>query len=273
MFNLNKKSGFTLAEILITLGLVGAISALTIPTLAYNYKSKVLEEQFRSTYSDIKQIGAYFNYEKGDVGDYARRSAYTEFFKEFMSKVSGGNSYRSTTDYTKAATYLRELYQSDRAPHPPYRFNRQVGRVSGSVFCDNYGAWIDSKGRIWTFNAESRTICVDINGSAKPNTYNIDIFAFMPMRARDVAEWIYNDAGNGNDYSGQIVLCDADKLAASNINNTDWSDQVCQKGNGCAYDTCPYNYPVENIAPAGKSAKGKTVTSSNNYWNDYIDYK
>lgn len=47
--NLNKKSGFTLAEIMVTLGLIGAISALTIPTLAYNYRSKVLEEQFRST--------------------------------------------------------------------------------------------------------------------------------------------------------------------------------------------------------------------------------
>ena len=69
--NLNKKSGFTLAEIMVTLGLIGAISALTIPTLAYNYRSKVLEEQFRSTYSDIKQIGTMLNYQKGDVGEYA----------------------------------------------------------------------------------------------------------------------------------------------------------------------------------------------------------
>ena len=37
--NLNKKSGFTLAEIMVTLGLIGAISAITIPTLAYNYRS------------------------------------------------------------------------------------------------------------------------------------------------------------------------------------------------------------------------------------------
>lgn len=54
MKNINKKRGFTLAEVLVTLGLIGAISALTIPTLAFNYKAKVLEEQFRSTYSDVR---------------------------------------------------------------------------------------------------------------------------------------------------------------------------------------------------------------------------
>ncbi len=54
----------------VTLGLIGAISAITIPTLAYNYRAKVLEEQFRSTYSDIKQIGTMINYQKGDVGEY-----------------------------------------------------------------------------------------------------------------------------------------------------------------------------------------------------------
>ena len=64
MFSFNKKSGFTLAEILITLGLIGAVSAITIPTLAYNYRAKVLEEQYRSAYSDLKQIGAMINLER-----------------------------------------------------------------------------------------------------------------------------------------------------------------------------------------------------------------
>ena len=67
MFSLNKKSGFTLAEIMVTLGLVGAISAMVIPSLAYNYRGKVLEQQFRDTYSEIRQIGSMINYEKGVV--------------------------------------------------------------------------------------------------------------------------------------------------------------------------------------------------------------
>ncbi len=32
--------GFTLAEVLITLGIIGVVAALTIPTLMQNYKSR-----------------------------------------------------------------------------------------------------------------------------------------------------------------------------------------------------------------------------------------
>ena len=98
--NLNKKSGFTLAEIMVTLGLIGAISAITIPTLAYNYRAKVLEEQFRSTYSDIKQIGTMINYQKGDVGEYANSltpvnfdgNKFLKWQTEFMSMLNGGRA-------------------------------------------------------------------------------------------------------------------------------------------------------------------------------------
>lgn len=35
-----KKYGFTLAEVLITLGIIGVVAALTIPTLMQNYKDR-----------------------------------------------------------------------------------------------------------------------------------------------------------------------------------------------------------------------------------------
>ena len=89
----NKKFGFTLAEIMITMGLIGVISALTIPTLAYNYKGKVLEQQFRATYSDIKEIGSRINSEKGDVGQYANSIGVSKWAEEFISYLPGGGPY------------------------------------------------------------------------------------------------------------------------------------------------------------------------------------
>lgn len=35
-----KRYGFTLAEVLITLGIIGVVAALTIPTLIQNYKDR-----------------------------------------------------------------------------------------------------------------------------------------------------------------------------------------------------------------------------------------
>ena len=44
---------FTLAEVLITLGVIGVISAMTLGTLIHNYKVMVAKNQFKKTYSTI----------------------------------------------------------------------------------------------------------------------------------------------------------------------------------------------------------------------------
>ncbi len=48
---MTKRFGFTLAEVLITLGIIGVVAAMTIPTLITNYNDKVLETQKQKTKS------------------------------------------------------------------------------------------------------------------------------------------------------------------------------------------------------------------------------
>lgn len=47
------KPAFTLAEVLITLGVIGIVAAMTLPTLIANYKNKVLLNQAKNSYSKI----------------------------------------------------------------------------------------------------------------------------------------------------------------------------------------------------------------------------
>ena len=47
----HKKAAFTLAEVLITLGIIGVVAALTMPTLIANYKNKVLVNQAKNSFS------------------------------------------------------------------------------------------------------------------------------------------------------------------------------------------------------------------------------
>ena len=42
-----KKAAFTLAEVLITLGIIGIVAAMTLPTLIADYQKKVLETQYK----------------------------------------------------------------------------------------------------------------------------------------------------------------------------------------------------------------------------------
>ena len=41
------KKGFTLAEVLITLGIIGVVAALTMPMLIQNYKNRVYVNQLK----------------------------------------------------------------------------------------------------------------------------------------------------------------------------------------------------------------------------------
>ena len=47
----NKNKAFTLAEVLITLGIIGIIAAMTIPNLVFNYKKTVYVTTLKKTYS------------------------------------------------------------------------------------------------------------------------------------------------------------------------------------------------------------------------------
>lgn len=294
-----KKSAFTLAEIMVTLGLLGCIAALTVPTLSYNYKGKVLEQQFRSTYSELREIGSTINMEKGDVGEYAKSAGMATWDSVLMSYL-GGTKISTTNSGSNIAKAMKDIYKDGNGPQGPFLFDMLNYPQATALICDNDGIWLDLKGRIWTFNAENNFACVDINGMAPPNRINVDIFAFKPMSAKEMAVWNYNDnVANANNYSGTIVPCDLDRLSSGHSPNGDYANNnLCpgtgccngdnnypfEKGSGTGVDACPFNEPVENIAPqrknakgevtgTGRSSRGREMTTSNNYWKDYIDYK
>ena len=49
------RKAFTLAEVLITLGIIGIVAAMTLPAVVSKYKEKVLVERLKQTYSIFSQ--------------------------------------------------------------------------------------------------------------------------------------------------------------------------------------------------------------------------
>ena len=49
------KKAFTLAEVLITLGVIGVVAAMTMPSLVANYQKKVWVNQLKKTVSVMNQ--------------------------------------------------------------------------------------------------------------------------------------------------------------------------------------------------------------------------
>ena len=82
--NINSKVAFTLAEVLITLGIIGVVAALTIPTLIAKYQEKswaTASEVFKTKFTEaIKVMNV-----QGSLGKYAKYNT-TEGFVEELQK-------------------------------------------------------------------------------------------------------------------------------------------------------------------------------------------
>ena len=50
-----RRAAFTLAEVLITLGIIGFVAAMTMPVLINNYQKHALKNQFKVAYSLLNQ--------------------------------------------------------------------------------------------------------------------------------------------------------------------------------------------------------------------------
>lgn len=53
--NKHSRAGFTLAEVLVTLGIIGVVAAVTMPTLVSNHQRKVYVTQLQKVYTELSQ--------------------------------------------------------------------------------------------------------------------------------------------------------------------------------------------------------------------------
>ena len=63
---MTKRFGFTLAEVLITLGIIGVVAAITMPTLIQNHRKNVHLTQLKSWYSEIGNAVSMYKAETGN---------------------------------------------------------------------------------------------------------------------------------------------------------------------------------------------------------------
>lgn len=69
----NGMYGFTLAEVLVTLGIIGVVSAMTVPSLMQNYQRKSYVTQLNKVYNLLSQALMSYQNDKNavDLGEQA----------------------------------------------------------------------------------------------------------------------------------------------------------------------------------------------------------
>jgi len=185
MFNkIKAKNAFTLAEVLITLVIIGIVAALTIPTAINKYREQTLKSQFKKAYSNFYQ--AVRKTEADDFFGYARC---------YYEKRSGGGSYLVSSECdTFLPAFIKHLSVQkscngqalSKGCIPVYQsYNTSDGCLGFSENFVKNSNWtyVLSDGQTISIYANYTPIfLVDINGYKGPNAYGKDIFAFIVFK-------------------------------------------------------------------------------------------
>ncbi len=193
--------GFTLAEVLVTLGIIGVVSALTIPTLVNNHQRKVYVTQLQSVVSLLSQAAENAIQDSNAISlDETRYSAnkpenVANFFNDYFKVV---NNCGASLTPCFADSY-ETLSGSDFTLETPIVALSLANGASISVF--------DAQGRTWTqINGDGSEekvtdlgwhgaylMQVDINGQKGPNILGRDLFHIDLYSDGKVAESYNND--------------------------------------------------------------------------------
>jgi len=128
------KSAFTLAEVLITLAIIGVVAAMTIPTLISNYQEKVTVTKIKKTYAVLSNALALAIVENGPVNTWG-----------ITNTVVGSNENGEIiTDNTQAPKLFAILSKHLKGTTLPYNwydgsetFNLQKKSNSGgAIYAD-----------------------------------------------------------------------------------------------------------------------------------------
>lgn len=92
------KKAFTLAEVLITLGIIGVVAAITIPGLMENVRNRDLQAQLKKTYSEWNQISMQFmNDNEQSIPDYTSENGVNALINELPKYLKGMGKFSDWT--------------------------------------------------------------------------------------------------------------------------------------------------------------------------------
>ncbi len=192
------KKGFTLAEILITLGIVGIVAVLSIPSVMKNYKNRMYTAQLEKVYSQIsnatsaimsdEQVDTFYETKAGastaqdaTTGEYTAGLPYflNNYFKAVKKNCATGddpcvqagvNTYKTIT-----GTPITGIGDGTYC----------IQTVNGAAICGFFNP-----------NNTCMSIVVDVNGLEAPNIAGRDIFSIDIHKNGSLSDYASGCADN-----------------------------------------------------------------------------
>ena len=185
------KFAFTLAEVLVTLGIIGVVAVLTVPNVISSYQKKVYVAQLQKAYNQISNAVALLMVDeevdnlndsslycdRDQMGDEACFERGGNFLKKYFKVLADcGHDNYSKCFKDEKPVYKRNGSLENGEAFPSGFWGYCVALNSGTIFCAN------------CFNSWPFTVFVDVNGKKGPNTWGRDAFYFDVNYKGEIAE-------------------------------------------------------------------------------------
>ena len=220
------KKAFTLAEVLITLGIIGVVAALTLPAVIQNYQKRSLEVATKKFYSVITQAVKQYMTDEGiddlrgsslsvsdDDSEEIELAKTDEFFKKYLNAQICEDGCFADNYKKQSGDISMDVGISSEWEGPIGRYLLPDGMV------------VDAYGYFFGDRSSPGVLYVDVNGKKGPNKIGYDLWSMSvfydgvidegaltpecrkkgdciwdtPKGARDRR---FNDCKSGNDYGG-----------------------------------------------------------------------
>ncbi len=196
-----KKLGFTLAEVLITLVIIGVIAAMTVPTLMQNTNAQEYRTAFKKSISALNQA-LTLNYALDGVGANGFSSAkdlVDNVFKKRMSVMDTSTDLQWPTSSNGAASCSGSIFATqDGIIYCVTSFSNGSGAATDATTCDSLST---------NPCGTEPNIYIDVNGAKKPNIlttsfsspkdqYQASIYNQKVVPYGDAAQGVMYDAQN-----------------------------------------------------------------------------
>lgn len=183
--------GFTLSEILITLGIVGIVAVLTVPGVMRNYQNRLYTAQLEKIYAQLSDAAQAImadehvdNFYETTAGGALNAECLTNgnctsgfgyFFNNYLKTVkkncANGNDKCVFTDNTTYKTISGNNLNGVGGHYC-------VQTITGAAICGSYNQ-----------NNKCMSMFIDVNGTAQPNVAGRDIFSMDMHRNGSISDY------------------------------------------------------------------------------------
>lgn len=162
-----KRGAFTLAEVLITLGIIGVVAAITLPIIITKYQKKETVERLKKVYTNLSQAIIMSEADNGPIEYWNFSTTSALFFEKYLQK------YIPNILNIRYADIMNEV-----------KYKRPNGNIETNFTALSAGAMVVSlkDGTLFYISNSGvynyKAIYIDINGMKKPNIIGRDFFGF-----------------------------------------------------------------------------------------------